>query len=212
MPQHIAENTLLLQLLERRERNTASDPLSREIVKGAKRTCYDPDTTRLTFILPDQAAAASWHTKCILFRGTRLQLLCPATMERDDIATSSTSSTTPTRHILQYQVRILVHGMAAITVQAILWASVSCSVTSVVRGCLNGSEAYDSNFFVATFDTTSCPEEIKLVTHIATPDTTLFVHHHRYLQWIPCFCCYSPYRFQCGMRSPQGRFLIRTSS
>ena len=124
MPQHIAEKTLLLKLLERREGETASDTLSQEIVKGAKRTCYDPDTRRLTFILPDQAAAASWHTKCILFRGTRLQLLCPATMERDDIATSSTSSTTPTRLSLQYQLRILIHGVAASTIQAI----VSCSV------------------------------------------------------------------------------------
>ena len=132
MPQHIAENTLLLQLLERREEETASDPLSRELVKEAKRTCYDPDTRGLTFILPEQAAAASWHTKCILFHGTRLQLLCPETMERDDIATSSASSTTPTRNTLQYQVRILVHGVAASTVQTNLSAGVSFSVTSVI--------------------------------------------------------------------------------
>ena len=123
--------------MERREEETASDPLSLELVKEAKRTCYDPDTRLLTFILPDQAAAASWHTRCILFCGTRLQLLCPATMERDDITTSSTSSTTPTRHILQYQVRTMVHGAAASTVQAILAASVSCLVTSMVRGCLD---------------------------------------------------------------------------
>ena len=125
MPQHIAEKTLLLQLLERREGETASDPLSRELVKGAKRTCYDPNSRRHTFTLPDQAAAESWHAKCILYRGTRLQLLCPANMERDNIATSSTSSTTPTCHILQYQVRTLIHEVAASTVQAILSASVS---------------------------------------------------------------------------------------
>ena len=134
MPQHIADKTLLLQLLGRREGETASDSLIRELMKRAKRTCYDPDTRRFTFILPKQAAAASWHAKCMLFRGTRLQLLCPATTKRDNIATSSTSSTTPTRHILQYQVRIMVHVVAASTVQAILSASVSCSVTSVVRG------------------------------------------------------------------------------
>ena len=71
MPQHIAEKTLLLQLLERREGETASDPLSRELVKGAKRTCYDPNTRRLTFTLPDQARCrelackmhfVSWHS------------------------------------------------------------------------------------------------------------------------------------------------------
>ena len=85
MPQHIAKR-MLLQLLESREGETASVSLSRERVKGAKRTCYDPET------------AASWHTKCILFRDTRLQLLCPAIMKRDAIATSSTSRTTPTRN------------------------------------------------------------------------------------------------------------------
>ncbi|CAI5717700.1 unnamed protein product [Peronospora effusa] len=202
MPQHIAEKTLLLQLLERREGETTSDPLSRELVNGAKRTCYNSDTRRLTFILPDQAAAASWHTKFISFRGTRLQLLCPATMERDDITTSLTSSTTSSRTILQYQVRILVHGVAASTVQAILSSSVSCSVTSVVRGFLNGTEAYDSNFFVATFNTVSCPEEIKLVTHIKTPNTTLFIHHHRHFQRVPCFSCYSPYHSSAKCAAP----------
>ena len=35
--QHIAEKTLLLQLLERREGDTELDALSREPVKGAKR-------------------------------------------------------------------------------------------------------------------------------------------------------------------------------
>ena len=124
MTQHIAEKTLLLQLLERCEMDTASDTLSWDLVKGAKRTCYDSDTRRLTFVLPDQAAAASWHAKFISFRDTRLQLVCPATMERDDIATSLTSSTTSICNILQYQVRILVHGVVASTVQAILSSSV----------------------------------------------------------------------------------------
>ena len=132
MPQHIAEKTLLLKLLERREGETASDTLSQEIVKGAKRTCYDPDTRRLIFILLEQAAEASWHAKCILFRVTSLQLLNPATIKIDDIATSSASSTTPTRNTLQYQVRILVHGVAASTVQTNLSAGVSFSVTSVI--------------------------------------------------------------------------------
>ena len=40
MPQHIAEKTLLLQLLKSREGATAFDPLSRELVKGVKRMCY----------------------------------------------------------------------------------------------------------------------------------------------------------------------------
>ena len=51
----------------------------------------------------------------------------------------------------------------------------------------------DSNFFVATFNTTSCLDEIRLMTHITTPDTTLFVRHHRHFQRIPCFSCNSPH-------------------
>ena len=116
MSQRIAEKTLLLQLLKSREGKTASDALSRELVKEAKRTCYDSDTGPITSIMLDQAGAASLHAKCILFRGTRLQLLFPATMERDDIASSSTSSTTPTRNILQNQVIIITQSVAARTV------------------------------------------------------------------------------------------------
>ena len=98
MPQYIAEKTMLLQLLGRSEGQTESDVMSRELVKGAKRTNYDADTRRLTFIMPDQAAAASWHAKTIMFRGKRLQLLCPATMERDDITVPSIPATSAGRH------------------------------------------------------------------------------------------------------------------
>ena len=58
IPQYIAEKTLLLQLLGRSE-GSEPDFISRELVKGAKKTNYDAATRRLTFIMPDQAAAAS---------------------------------------------------------------------------------------------------------------------------------------------------------
>ena len=60
MPQHIAEKTLLLQLLERREGQKAVEVLVRNLVKSAKRTCYNSSTLRITFGLPYQAAAAGW--------------------------------------------------------------------------------------------------------------------------------------------------------
>ena len=69
MPQYIAEKTLLLQLLERKEGEPESDVMSRELVTGAKRTSYDAETRCLTFMMPDQAAAASWYAMTILFRG-----------------------------------------------------------------------------------------------------------------------------------------------
>ena len=112
MPQYIAEKTLLLQLLERSEGQTESDVMSREFVKGAKWTSYYADTRRLTFIIPDQAAAAIWHAKTILSRGKRLQILCPATMERDDFTTPLLPATLLGRHHLHYQIRVLVNGVA----------------------------------------------------------------------------------------------------
>ena len=86
--------------------------MSRELVKGAKRTSYDADTRRLTSIMPDHASAASWHVKTILFRGKRLQMLCPATLERDDVSTPLLPATSLGRHHLHYQVRVLVNGVA----------------------------------------------------------------------------------------------------
>ena len=185
--------------------------MSRELVKGAKRTSYDADTRRLIFIMPDHAAAASWHAKTILFWGKRLQLLCPATMKRDDITAPYLPATSAGRHQLQYQVRVLVNGVAARTIQAILASSVSCAVRSVSRGCSHGSKVYDSNFFVVTLDTVSCPEQLKLVTHIVTSDTDIFLHYFRHLQRVPCFTCYSPYHSsaRCGGRN---KYIIMASS
>ena len=129
MPHHIAENTLLAQLLEFREGDMYPDLLSRELVKVAKRISYGAATRRLPFVVPDQAAAASWHAKSISFRWKRLQLLCPATMERED-GTSPAATVTPAdRNLLHYQVCVLVTGVAACTGQSILASSVSCAVT-----------------------------------------------------------------------------------
>ena len=73
------------------------------------------------------------------------------------------------------------------------------------------SGVYDSNFFVATFDTESCPEQLKLVTHIVTSDTDIFLHYFRHLQRVPCFTCYSPYHSsaRCGGRN---KYIIMASS
>ncbi|TDH72030.1 hypothetical protein CCR75_004872 [Bremia lactucae] len=174
MPNYIAEKTLLLQLLERSEGETDPDVLSQELVKGAKRTSYDADTRHLTFILPDQAAASSWHAMSILFAGSAFNfcfpifegaktLLLPRYQQRQQVVTFCTAS----------------------TVQAILDPNVSCTVTLVSRGCSHGSDAYDSNFCVATFDTVACPEQLKLITHMSTTGMELFLNHYRHFQRVP---------------------------
>ena len=113
---------------------TEPDDLSRELVKGAKQDYCDADVRRLTFIMPNQASAASWHANSIMFRGKRLQLLCPATMEHDDITSPLIPALLNGQKLLHYLVRVLANVVAVSTVQKILTSSVSCAVTSVTRG------------------------------------------------------------------------------
>ena len=82
------------------------------MVKGAMWTSYDADTRRLNYIMPDQAADVSWHFKTILFRGNRLQMLCPDTMERDAITAPLLPAASPGRHQLHYPIRVLFNGVA----------------------------------------------------------------------------------------------------
>ena len=55
---------------------------------------------------------------------------------------------------------------------------------------------------MATFDTVSCPEQLNLVTLIATLTTKIFLHHFRHFKRVPCFSCYSPSHSsaKCGGR------------
>ena len=135
--------------------------------EGANRTCYDINTRRLTFIMPDQAATASRHVKSILFRGKRLQILCPAIMEREDISYPSITATSASRNVLHYQVRVLVNIVAVNTVYTISASIRSCKVTSVNRGCKFGSDAYDSSFPRRFPDTVAFPKKLQLFTHIS---------------------------------------------
>ena len=56
--------------------------------------------------------------------------------------------------------------------------------------------------FCGDFRHGSCPEQLKLVTHIATSNMTIFLHHFRHFQRVPCFIFYSPYHSsaKCGGR------------
>ena len=96
-----------------REGEKVPDLLSRELVKGTKRTSNNADTRRLTFIVPDQAAAVSWHAKTILLRGKRQRMLSSANMERNGIYSPLQPATSTGRHQLYYQVRGLFNGVAA---------------------------------------------------------------------------------------------------
>ena len=77
------------------------------------------------------------------------------------------------------------------------------------RGCSHGAEVYDSNFVVATFDAVACPEQLNLVTHIATSNTEIFLHHFRHFLRAPCFTCYSPYHSSSKCGGKKGAFHVQ---
>ena len=134
IPQHIAEKILLLQLLERREDQTAVEDLVCNLFKSAKRTCYDSSTRGIAFVLPDQVATSGWHSKVIGYRGAKHQLLCLASTEREDLPLNTTTDRPHSRGLLQYKLRVLANGVSDETFQAILSSSVTCTVTSFTRG------------------------------------------------------------------------------
>ena len=141
-----------------------------------------------------------------MYRGARLQLLCLAILEREDVPSNATHPTAPNHDSLNYQVRILVQGVTASTFHAVLASSVPCTVTSV-GGCPTANEVYDSNFNVATFHSAACPDQLRLVTHILADGVSMFLHHHRQFQRAPCFTCYSPYHSSSKCSSTRGNIL-----
>ena len=193
MPRFIAEKALLLQLLEDKQDQTLEAILTRTLVRAAKRTHYDSVTRRLTFTLADRAAAFGWHSKDIEYRGSRLRLQCPTILEREDSPLHVSDNYAFGGDPLRYQVRVLATGVSAGAIEALLSASVDCSIVSVARAPLASAELYDSNFFLVTFDTPECPQPLRQVTHISAPGLSLFLHHFRQYQRVPCFGCYSPF-------------------
>ena len=207
MPQHIAEKTFF-QLLERREGKAVVEDLFYNLVKSTKRTCYDSSTCRVTFMLPDKAAPAGWHSKVIGCLDAKPQLFCPAIIEREDLPSDPTADRPHSRGLLQYQLRVLANGVSAGTVQACLSSSVTCTVTSVTRGLPSATDAYDSNYFVVSFDTATCPDQLKPVTHVFPIVASFFIHHHREFQRVPCFTCYFSFHSSAKCASRLGARLL----
>uniref|UniRef100_M4BSP5 Uncharacterized protein n=1 Tax=Hyaloperonospora arabidopsidis (strain Emoy2) TaxID=559515 RepID=M4BSP5_HYAAE len=68
--------------------------------------------------------------------------------------------------------------------------------------------AYDSNYFVVSFDTATCPDQLKLVTHVSAIGASFFIHHHQEFQRVPCFTCYSPFHSSAKCVSRPGARLL----
>ena len=70
MTPHIAEKNLFQYLLERREGVLPAHPLILDCINYVERTSYDSLIRRLNFVLATKTAAASWHSKMIMYRGS----------------------------------------------------------------------------------------------------------------------------------------------
>ena len=55
---------------------------------------------------------------------------------------------------------------------------------------------------MSTYDTVSFPEQLKMVKHLATYDTEIFLHQFQHFQRVLYFACYSPHHSsnKCGGR------------
>ena len=179
MPRYIAEKTILLQLLEDKRESTPDALLTRELVLSSKRTSYEYSTRRLTFTLADQAAEIGWHSKRIMYRGASLRLLCPTILECEDSPLNKPVHLRFGTDELRYQAMVLATGVSAGAIETILYASVDCAVVSVSRASNASTTSYDSNFYLATFDSRECPEPLTLFTHITASGVSLFLHHFR---------------------------------
>lgn len=190
MPRHIAATTLLTQLILSHTTKTEDLRTTGELIHLAKRTSYNHAERTIRFVVADHQTAA-WHMRKIRFHGERLQLLSKAKMaELDNRADLGTAAAD--KNALKYSLRVLADSIPATKVMQILGSCTERKLLSLRRYPKNQQTAYGPNFFVAIYETTSCPPELEGVTHITAGRHSLFLHHHRMHPWIPCFQCFSP--------------------
>ena len=61
---------------------------------------------------------------------------------------------------------------------------------------------------MVSFDTATCPYQLKLVTHVSAIGASFFIHHHQEFQRVPCFTCYSPFHSSAECASRPGARLL----
>ncbi|KAF1336358.1 hypothetical protein FI667_g278, partial [Globisporangium splendens] len=167
MPEHIAEKTILMQLLASEPAGSAGYKNLREWIQNVKHLYYTAATRRLTFIVKKQSIATKWHRREIKFRNEKLVLLSTAKLEEEDDRCDIDNVIPHQADALQYQ---------------------SCPL----RAPRARDGAYDSNFWVVIFNSEECPPQLKDVTHISAEGFSIFVHHHQRYSRIPCFQCFDP--------------------
>ncbi|KAF1326560.1 hypothetical protein FI667_g8403, partial [Globisporangium splendens] len=192
IPEHIAEKTILMQLLASEPAGSAGYKNLCEWIQNVKRLYYTAATRRLTFIVKDQSTATKWHRREIKFRNEKLALLSTAKLEEEDDRCDIDNVIPHQADALQYQVRVVAPGLGNDVVGQLIALSTECEVVSIARAPRARDGAYDSNFWVVIFNSEECPPQLKDVTHISAQGFSIFVHHHQRYSRIPCFQCFDP--------------------
>ncbi|KAF1335469.1 hypothetical protein FI667_g1381, partial [Globisporangium splendens] len=192
IPEHIAEKTILMQLLASEPAGSAGYKNLCEWIQNVKRLYYTAATRRLTFIVKDQSTATKWHRREIKLRNEKLVLLSTAKLEEEDDRCDIDNTIPHQADALQYQVRVVAPGLGNDVVGQLIALSTECEVVSIARAPRARDGAYDSNFWVVIFNSEECPPQLKDVTHISAKGFSIFVHHHQRYSRIPCFECFDP--------------------
>ncbi|KAF1329275.1 Rxlr effector protein, partial [Globisporangium splendens] len=168
MPEHIAEKTILMQLL-------ASEPAGSAGYKNLSG--------------PSQRSGID---EKLNFATKKLVLLSTAKLEEEDDRCDIDNVIPRQTDALQYQVRVVAPGLGNDIVGQLIALSTECEVVSIARAPRARDGAYDSNFWVVIFNSEECPPQLKDVTHISAQGFSIFVHHHQRYSRIPCFQCFDP--------------------
>ncbi|KAF1328856.1 hypothetical protein FI667_g6337, partial [Globisporangium splendens] len=133
MPEHIAEKTILMQLLASEPAGSAGYKNLCEWIQNVKRLYYTAATRRLTFIVKEQSIATKWHRREIKLRNEKLVLLSTAKLEEEDDRCDIDNVIPHQAGALQYQVRVVAPGLGNDIVGQLMALSTECEVVSIAR-------------------------------------------------------------------------------
>ncbi|KAF1314473.1 hypothetical protein FI667_g16662, partial [Globisporangium splendens] len=204
MPEYLAEKTLLAQLVMSEKKGSAAYDQICKLIRRTKRAEYSNATRRLTIVVPDRLQADAWHRRQVTYRGAKLLLLSRSKLEEEDMQLDVNNETPHDGERLRYQVRVLAQRVPVEIVEQVMRMSADCDMLSITRETTRSSNAYDSNYFLIVFNSETCPQQLKMVTHISAGRHSIFLHHFQHQSRIPCFNCYDPaHPFSPGLQQPK---------
>uniref|UniRef100_K3WHA8 Uncharacterized protein n=1 Tax=Globisporangium ultimum (strain ATCC 200006 / CBS 805.95 / DAOM BR144) TaxID=431595 RepID=K3WHA8_GLOUD len=133
MPEHLAERTLLAQMVSSEKDNTPGHALTCSLVRQVKRANYNGATRRISIIVKNKMAADAWHRATIVYKGAKLLSLSPSKLDEEDVQMDIDNDAPHAGALLRYQVRVLTRDMSATIVEQVLGLSTDYEIISVTR-------------------------------------------------------------------------------